>query len=403
MKTVTFPVVDLRTVKDPTLGEGVKRSSFYLRVVDVPDGLPKWVNPRSSKPNGKTYKEVRESLVGESEDTQGLFHLRNQGITILAESLYYDPATHICRLDFDPAAEENKTQGIVNGGHTYDIIRSVLTEALEDNSEIPKEFVRVDILTGINNAQVGEIAKGLNTSVQVTPQAIANLEGDFNWIKDTLKEYLNKISWEQNDTKDVEVADVLKYIHCMDFKSFPDDSTHPTFAYNLKKKVVSLYLTDPEKYKKFTPVLLDLCKLHDHIALGAMKLWNAHETKNGHGKYAKLTMSKLRRPGKGKTIFADALYPMSESANKNTHLLEESIVLPILSAFRVYLQEDVDGVIAWKTSFDHIIKVWEEVGYSFLEKAWYLVDKGHLAEVGKTSTFWEYAYMKLQYKEATER
>lgn len=391
MKTVTFPVVDLRSVKDPTLGEDVRRSTFYVKVRDLPAGLPKDVNPRSQDVNKRVYKDVRESLEGNSDDTVGLFHLRNQGITILANKLSYDQNTNSCTLYF---TEDQKSNGIVNGGHTYEIIRSVVEDANAEGVSPPNEFVKLEVITGLGSEHVSEIAGGLNTSVQVKQESVTNLSGKFNWIKDVLNQYNELISWEENGSGQIDVADIIKYMEAMNFIKYPDGTSNPTSSYSQRSKVIDSFSSDPTNYLVLKNVLIDICKLHDHIALSASEVWN--DKKNGHGKFGQSAIAKKRTP-KHRSIFLGNQY-------KTEYVLQDGAVFPILAAFRVYLQLNEDTNQAeWKVPFDRVVQAWKEVGHELMEDIWEVSGKQKINTIHRDPSVWKNVYRAVALKEVSER
>lgn len=49
-------------------------------------------------------------------------------------------------------------------------------------------MVKFEILCGIPNDWIADIAGGLNTSIQVQPKSPDNLAGKFNWLKEELSD-----------------------------------------------------------------------------------------------------------------------------------------------------------------------------------------------------------------------
>jgi hypothetical protein len=372
----------------------VKRSTFYLRVKDVPAGLPKDVNPRVSNINKKLYKEIREGLLDANEDNnRGAFHLRNQGMTWLISDLKYDNTTHQAEITFETT--DPVSCGIINGGHTYDIIRSVIEECEEANIPIPTEYVKVECISGLTNELVVQITGGLNSSIQVSKSSLANLDGDFDQLKNVFADYSDQISWQDNENNPLDVGDIIRYLECVNIIDYPDSSSHPKLAYSSKGKVVERFLSEPKNFEALYPIAIEVAQLHDYIALSAQDLWN--EKKNGHGKYGSSYLAKLR-VSKNRNIFFGSKFT-------NSHVLQDPIVWPLLAAMRVHIELDENGSARWKKDFSSVLTSWEEVAYELLNKAWDAATRnnGNLNAVGKDSTLWENLYLTVALKAATEK
>lgn len=375
-----FPVYELRSVADPK-HENIRHYSFFLKLSNVPLGLWTDINARTQNVDKRTYRDIYDSLLG-LVDTPGMFHLRNQGVVILADSINYDHKYKTVEMTFS----NPELHGVVNGGHTY----TLFCEAQEEN---PDEYVKVSVSCGIGSEYVPEIAKGLNTSLQVKTESLANLEGKFDWIKAILKAYENDVSWDENDPGLVEASDIVRYMTCLNVLSYPSEESHPLAAYSSKNIVLKNYITKVDQYKGMENILLQICQLHDHIALTAQQVWN--ENKNGHGKFGQTKIAKPRGK-KDKTIFLNGI--------KSDHQLQEAVIWPILSGFRAYIEVTESGEFCWKRNFDQVIDVWNKTGHAILSKAWEISNTvPTIGLVGKNTNLWDFAFMKLQNKEATEK
>ena len=91
----------------------------------------------------------------------------------------------------------------MNGAHTNEIIQ----ESKADGDCPDGQFIKVEILTGIPPEWISDLAGGLNTSVQVDPASIMNLDGKFEWVKDELKgtPYEHRIPYMQNEDHEFHV------------------------------------------------------------------------------------------------------------------------------------------------------------------------------------------------------
>ena len=294
-------------------------------------------NPRDQNTDRRIYVEVKKSLL----EGDGNFHLKNKGITIIADSVTVgeDKKTHL--IKFRPG------DGIVDGGHTYKIIR-------ENRAECPQgQFVKVEILTGITNDLIVEIARGLNTSVQVQQMALANLDDRFTWIKEALDgmPYSSKIAYKQNQDGDFTVRDLISFLTLFNIAEYPDASKHPKAAYSSKEACLTNYLKGQPNFEKLRKLLPDILSLYDYIHQNWKKLYN-NKYKGKGGKF-KFAHDKKLKP-----------YPLIFLGTSVEQTLTDGALYPMLGAFRFFVEEDPkDGMYKWKVgSFAKIKKIFDEVG-----------------------------------------
>lgn len=377
----TFKVRFARKFPDPVFdGKDlplVERHMFMCPVADLPAGLPKDANPREQNIDRRIYKDVARHLVNE-EGTPNTFHLKNKGITILANQVTkIDEETY--ELDF------GDNQGIVDGAHTYDIVLSKQADIRELDAQEPSsvnQFVKVEVITGLQNGLVAEIAAGLNTAVQVQQMALRDLEGKFDWIKDELSNqpYVNQIAFTQNATGEYDVRDLLVMLELFNIKSFPNDvSAYPTRTFNSKESVLSSFSRDPESYEKLRPILKDILFLYDTIASQARDLYN----EGGNRKGGRLTF--VEGPKKGRPF----QFPFI--GTEGEWRLFRGALLPMVGAFRWMVVEDSKtGTYKWRDSFATVLALWNETGQELMDATLSVsTDLGRkLTALGKSPNLW---------------
>ena len=90
--------------------------------------------------------------------TPNTFHLKNKGITLVASQVIKN-AEGSYTLVFEEG------DGILDGGHTFELIRDCQNEIAEHNAQCPEDpivqFVKVEVLSGIDSGILIEIAGGL--------------------------------------------------------------------------------------------------------------------------------------------------------------------------------------------------------------------------------------------------
>ncbi len=148
--TIVAPLA--RRIPDPNFKDehGLERHILVVPVKNMPKGIPLDPNARRPKTSKRVYQKVKASLFNQDCEP-GTFHLKNKGITIVAQSV------NIKTKDTYEIAMVNGVHGIVDGGHTYTLI----TEA-QASSELPDDqYVTVEVRVGVPEVWIPEIA-GVN-------------------------------------------------------------------------------------------------------------------------------------------------------------------------------------------------------------------------------------------------
>jgi hypothetical protein len=387
--TFKFPVRVARRMPDPTF-PGAVRHIFTVRADDLPQGMPKAPNPRAQKTDRGIYKDVARSLLNE-EGTPNTFHLKNKGITVLADDVR-EIGDSTYEIRFGPA------QGIVDGAHTYEIILSGqerIAEAREaNNGSAIDQYVRMEVQVGIPEDLWVEMAGGLNTAVQVQDWSLANLKNQFDWIKDLLdsEPYGRKIAYRENevdtayDVRDVIV--LLEMFNVFDYRN--DGEEHPTKTYNNKSDVLDRYLADPAKYQRLAPILKDILRLHDTISLTAREKHNA-----AGGKAGRLTFVERKVRGTWPFVFI---------GKTGEYRLNRAALFPMLGAFRWMVAETPTGV-EWRGGFAQVLKIWDESASELMRATQATSDEygRKLTALGKSRNHWATLHSTVAKRELTAR
>lgn len=318
----------------------IEHHILVSRAIDVPSGIPKDPNPREQRIDYGIYRKVRESL----EDADDLsFHLKNKGITILAHKVDYSPDKRVATVYL------SEGDGIADGAHTYEIIL-----AAQGNETCPDgQYIKFEVITGIPREMRVDITGGLNTAVQVQPASLANLEGQFEWVKETLKDmpYANEIAYKQNEDAAYDIRDILGLLTLFNVNKF-SNIKHPREAYVSKAKCLDMYLEDPDSFKMLKPLLKDILYLHDYVHVRGKERYNAVKG----GRAGKMTGIYTERRKRGKHTF----HFMGAEADQK---LYDGALYPILGAMR-FLVEQKPGqdVYSWKLiSFKKVREFFDEI------------------------------------------
>jgi hypothetical protein len=289
--------------------------------------------------------------MGRDSTLPGTFDLMNKGIVCLAEKV-----RRIDDNNYEITIRDR--QGIVDGGHTYRIICDA-----RDEPDLPDEqFVEFQVRTGVDADLITDIARGLNTGIQVKAHSIANLDGKYDWVKDELRHepYSDRIAWGESDDGDYDVRDLICVLEAMNVFDFPNDGgTHPIQAYEKWSGPTEKFTKDfdrhkgqpTSKYQKLRPLLKDALVLYDRIRHDFRQVYDS----SGLGIAAKLSIVEERK-GNKRFDFPFAGLP------EQPYRLTKGALFPIFAAFRNKVEVNPDtGTAQWHSGFDSVLKLWTQV------------------------------------------
>lgn len=372
LKLFKFKSNFARRLKDPISPNKIHHF-FWIKAEDLPENFPKDPNPRAQNLNRAVYKEVKRSYLNKDEFTPYTFHLKNNGMDLIAQRVdLIDKEENIFEVAF------GSNEGVLNGYHTYQII-------LDNKDEVPDQYVFVKITTNVEKDFITEMAGGLNTSVQVHDESLLNQKGAFNWIKEELKPFNDNIAYKENLNRDMDIRDIVAIMTLFNIDLFPTDassSNHPKYAYSYKSKCLQLYEKDTEIYEKLKPILKDIMKLHDIIKYTAPKKHDGHARR--------LDYFDTKQRTKMKLIFIN---------KESDILLGKAALYPILAAFRWFVTEDDNDKYKWKTKngFEDIQEIWNKFGtnvMSEIQGAYNDLGKS-VNKLGKSGVTWTSVYSRL--------
>jgi hypothetical protein len=223
MESFTFPVRFARRIPDPVFPE-CERNIFLCAIGDLPRGLPTDPNPRKPRIDRLIWREIKKHLFNE-EGHPNSFHLKNKGITLIAQRVNKIGNERVEKIEL----LFEKGQGIVDGGHTYELLMQNLNEIEDRNSNSNddfskiSQFVKLEVLTGISSDLSNEIAGGLNTAVQVQEMSLMELENEFDWIKDELRgeHYADQIAYREGEAAQYDARDIIVLLDLFNVFDFP--------------------------------------------------------------------------------------------------------------------------------------------------------------------------------------
>jgi len=353
-KTLDFEFVVrfARRIPDPVDGVG-ERHIFLCNVEHVPAGVPKDPNPRAQRIDRGIWRDIRKHLLNQL-GTPNTFHLKNKGITLVASGVRkLSDEKYV--LTFGPS------DGILDGGHTYELVTDAQDEIREHNAADTanpiQQFVKIEVLSGVAHELLIELAGGLNTAMQVQQWSLENLKGSFDWItKELAKEpYYNLIAFRENEEgKHMDVRDIIVLLDLVNVAAFPNDKNeHPVRAYTSKSSVFDHYAEHVQQYELMRPILKDVLKLYDTICAEGPVLHN----ENG-GKAGNLSFVESRA-----SLYPFPFISTRQKKEQRKMRLVTAAAYPMVAAFRWCVDlHPKTGKAQWTMPFEEVLEVWRASG-----------------------------------------
>jgi len=346
----------VRTIRDPN-HEKIRIVHALVNVNDLPHDIPLDPDPRAPKMTGAVPKKIVKSL----ESNDGIFHLKNRGITISAKESEYDNKRNVLNL-LIPEGEEQF--GILDGAHTYECIKQTVQREREkqngaeasaepgseadDSRVLPAQYVHLEILEKIES-NLADIAEARNFSIQLKAWTLANYRDKFDWLIDALggQSARGVIRVSENDPQPVGILDVVQVIGAVNPFLFPEEK--PAIeAYKNVGKILQAFVDEHDRYqfKKLAPVARDIMRLYDHVRLHFASKYNAPDEAGRRGRWGKTKESKEAKGRRGSRSKATYYFLDSSGPVKGANPIDKGFSIPLISGFRVLL-EDRNGSVKW--------------------------------------------------------
>lgn len=274
-KRMSFEVKDLKNLENPMPDMG----NVYMMTLDVravPSALKNWRSINVRDPN--MTKQVAEDISNSLLALPNEFHMKNRGLTIIADRLSYDNKAKIVTLSMT----DEDQHGLLDGGHTFNVIMEELANLQDKDPEKYKElesYVRIEVIEGLRDKELGiEIVEARNNSLQVQDESIAELKGEFDLVKLAIEDesYANNVAYKQfewnedYEPKQISISEILSVLMCFDADFYkspinPDKRNHPTGAAMTKKRVLAHFKNKQGDIRKYIPMLPSFLALRDRI------------------------------------------------------------------------------------------------------------------------------------------
>ncbi|MBQ0994731.1 AIPR family protein [Micromonospora sp. H61] len=336
---------------------------FRVKATEVPAGIPDDANPREANLNRQVYRKVKASLFGgEGSDGTGSFHLKHGGIVLVAEKVER-LESDLYRLWFNPSVK----QGVANGNHSYQLILAAQKEA----DIPPDQYVEIKVHVNVPAQIVPDLADGLNTSMQVREESLADLRNKFDWLKKVCESRpsgMKAISWHEGNDGSYDVREVLALLMALDPTRYPlEDPVGIENTYARVSSVFRAYLTNPERVEKFAPIALEALELYEYIRFSASRLWQ--------GKFRLLKIAD--KPSSGSVFTFPFLLNETGKPEASDIRLTKAAAIPCLAAFRPMVNVDENGHASWKYDFTEVKSMWDQYGDEVMREVHDTVTRQH--------------------------
>lgn len=341
-KTFTIPVLKAVHWTSPdTYEEGTGRPFanwvMWARAKDLPRDLPLDPNARYPDITRKTPKAIAATL----RHDPGEFVRRNGGLTMVAQDVVVVNDVARLRLNVVDETEEREEgrrgDGILNGGHTYAVIRKVLEEERDGESTDPgNAVVRIEIQTGVPEENLPEISRARNRAEPVQEYSLRNLGNAWGGIKRVLPPGVRKrVKFQEGDSEaapdaEYDVGDIVKLMALFNIKLYPVGEKEPLAAYTSEKRLVQGWNADD--FGWMLPRLPDIIMLHDGVVMAFPEV-----VRGMVGKQAKPGKIdgwvNVKKQGGWRLIGGEL----------SDYVIPAPFTFPVLAALRVFLREDGSG------------------------------------------------------------
>lgn len=387
-----MPVKGFVKMKGPR-EEGPGKYRFYVDIRHVSPSLLDWMstNPREQNLGSQVAKAIAASM----REGHGQFHLRNRGILLSANDVSFDGADGAGTVNI--SFEKHGLHGNIDGGHTLRLI----LQAQEDGAVLPEQYVEFEVITGLES--VTELAEARNTSVALDIRTMEEMKGSYDVLKEVFSgveisgdRFFDRVELKMNqmleEKNSIDVRNLISILLMFNQDLFPNDdesaavstTVHPIQMYGGKETALKKYLElgggDPVsrdlQLRRMAPVFVDIVRLWDLVERELPLI--------DERKYKALRFAKAKKAPV--SLFSNAPLPYS---------IPQSIVFPVVAAFRALIRKDADGNYSWAID---PFRVWEDTKKSMAATVLNELKtfKGNPTVIVKNKTFWSNLYLDVQ-------
>ena len=382
-RVVRFKVTEknCRTFSDPN-DLGRKRYFAQIPVDEIHRArIDYGPNPRNQNMETKVAEAIRETLKNES----GWFLYYNKGIVLNAESAEYDNKTETLKVELKKDVDDpwESPNGNLDGGHTNKVILDLIDGGEWANPADSKlrQFVTVEILTGVDPQRLSSLVGARNTNMPVKDLSLAVLGKELDWLLEIFNRagVKDRIAWRQFDENaDITGEEVLAYLSLLN-----PELKEKLRCYTGAGRIVSdLKLRHEHKgtnplmvgLKSTAPVAVEFMKFVDFIHKCLEEWYTKLKHDAGeNAKFGNLAGISTVRDGQRLVFLNETI----------RYKAAKSWLMPLAHAFVGVVREENDPTI-WRS-------VAQSVGPQLMENVVNTTtdEKYNLNAVGKKKTFWD--------------
>ncbi len=326
---------------EPESSPQIKTHYLFTSLKSLPLTIPTTPNPRQPDLSAKPCKQMLKTLDEEPEH----FTDYNRGLLLLADKVHFVHENGDAKkiiVDFGLDEEGASKGGLVDGGHTYAVLKEKAAD--ESLADLP---IFITIIEGASEF-ASPLARARNTSVQVKEKSIANLEKEFETIKQALGGYGDKVIYYENEDLASEdaafpIEELVGLMTALNKDLYSKDS-QPTIVYTGVSTCLNKWMNKKNRasYEKLYPLLPSIVELYEYLymkfegyaAEAGMKhvgKINGVDTYRGRGNNRKPVQIKL--PFTGQVA---------------GYRLSKGFSMPVFAALRFLLAEK-DSKMEWAT------------------------------------------------------
>lgn len=377
MATISMPVFSFRRLPTPfeeQSSSGKQNAIAVASVKDLPD-FSGWrkINPREVNPNNHVAKAIGQTL---SEDPN--FFFINRGLVLTVDSYDFDQKQGTLHLHFtDP-----EVHGLLDGGHTYYILMREREEMELD------QYVKLEILTGFPPDAAFTIVEGRNTSNQVKPKSLANLNKAFDTLKEVIQDthYADQVSYVENQEGTIDIRELISFLYVF---ANVNPKSQPIAAYQSKAACLDDFLDDFEnnglKYRPVYAIARDIFALWDYIHDKLPELYNKSRGGGRFGGLSGVSSGTRNRELLTKLYFLD---------EGSSYKIPSAMKYPILAAFRAFVEHDPNtGDYYWGAGINPFEMLTTELGEEMAARVGASIrETRNPSKSGRDRGLWENCY-----------
>jgi len=343
---------------EPESQTQIKSHYLFIPLKSLPLTIPTTPNPRQPNLLAKPCKQMMKTLEEEPER----FTDYNRGLLLIADKVHFVHENGDAKkiiVDFGVDEEGIPKGGLVDGGHTY----AVLKEKIGDESlaELP---IFVTIIEGVTDF-ASPLARARNTSVQVKENSMANLEEQFEPIKQALGDYNNKVIYYENenlanDGAAFPIEELVGLMTALNTDIYGKDS-QPTIVYTGVSTCLNKWMNKKNRssYEKLYPLLPSIVELYEYLytrfedyakEAGMSHVGKINGVEKTRGRGSKRKAVQITLPFTGEVV---------------GYRLSKGFSMPVFAALRFLLIEK-EGKMEWATEpkkflDDHAGKLFQKI------------------------------------------